>query len=120
MYDKNYNALLKNQFKNSLANEIQKKIAALLGPQKNETDLSANKINTHVPFFDILYKEIFPQKLVKSSSQTSKNILKNLNLFGVIPLDTNEKSLLNEKEGNILIRSQKQKQYSYAYKTRHL
>lgn len=99
MYDKNYNMLLKNQDKYGLANEIQKKIVSLMETQKNETNLSTNKIETHVPFFDILYKEIFPQKLIKSSSASSKNILKNLNLFGVIPLDTNEKSLLNEKEG---------------------
>ena len=94
--------LLKNKLKYALANEIQRKIVSLMEAWKNEADLLKNKIETHVPFFDILYKEIFPQKLVKCSSASSKNILKNLNLFGVIPLDTKEKSLLNEKEGTFI------------------
>ena len=106
IYDRNFEEELKNQQKQVNATEIQKKLSEMikissefevsgLEPETKEVNQASS---TKIPFFDILYENLFKTSSKKSKNYKSKPIIKNLNLFGVIPADPKDSSLSDFEE----------------------
>ena len=87
IYDHFYEAELNNTKKYTIALEIQKKLSELMKFTKGKNE----KISTKIPFFDILYENLFKTSAKKThKNYKTRSIIKNLTLFGVIPLEEQE------------------------------
>lgn len=102
IYDFNFHVELNNNEKYVRASEIQKKIsdkmkhAASINETCCEKEQSETSM-THIPFFDIIYENLFKTSAKKSIiNYKSKPIIKNLKLFGVLPEESNEDAEFEE------------------------
>jgi len=118
VYDRNFEEELKNTQKYTIAVEIQKKLTDMLKStqtnEKKEVEFKISglentmeteaqsekegKSSTKIPFFDILYENLFKMSTKKSKNYKSKPIIKNLTLFGVLPADPKESMLQDFEE----------------------
>ena len=104
---------MKNNQKCAIASEIQKKLSNILknvvsvpekktpniGLEENEkTEDKTEKSSTKIPFFDILYENLFKASSKKSKNYKSKPIIQNLNLFGVLPFESKGGAELHDLE----------------------
>ena len=103
IYDKYFNEEIKNSQKYAIASEIQKKLTEMMKKvDKKVSPTTATleqveisdkpektfKSSTKIPFFDILYENLFKASKKKNNKgYKSKPIIKNLTLFGVLPED---------------------------------
>lgn len=97
IYDYHFEEELTNSQKFSVASEIQKKLSEKLFKPR-ETHQNPRVSATRIPFFDIIYENLFKTSSKKSQrAYKTRPMLKNLRLFGVLPQEpSNEEAELEE------------------------
>lgn len=96
IYDYHFEEELTNPQKFSIASEIQKKLSEKMLKFAQQTLDKSRVSSTQIPFFDIIYENLFKTSSKKSQkAYKSRPMLKNLRLFGVLPqeLPTEEAEL---------------------------